>query len=104
MIVTEQEAKTKRCQESFGDGNLGSGFAEPRPAFSFGGAGFVTTAAATTSPMYCIGSACMAWRWHAWATYKHRDDDGRSFDMEVRLSETHGFCGKAGIPKGYEAS
>lgn len=39
MIVTEDEAKTKRCHQSMGF--------EKQPAY----------------PSHCMGSACMAWRW-----------------------------------------
>lgn len=44
---------------------------------------------------YCIGSACMAWRWESYAS---RDNPtrlpgaGQSFDI------TRGFCGLAGRP------
>lgn len=47
MILTEEEAKTKRCQEGFGQ-------TLPR-VIAAGGEQPVT---------HCIGSACMAWRWH----------------------------------------
>jgi hypothetical protein len=80
MFLTEKEAKTKRCQESFGDTSVGSGFMEPRPAMAFGAVGM----AIATSPQCCIGSACMAWRWH----YDGLGDD----------PNTLGYCGKAGKP------
>lgn len=70
MIVTEEEAKTKRCQESF-----------PSPMVS-------RTDSKWASPSHCIGSACMAWSW--WfgngsnLLDRSRDDDN-----------SKGFCGKA---------
>lgn len=80
MIVTEEEAKTKRCQESFGDRNVSSaGYAYPGGPYA-GQAG--ATVAIHTSPTMCIGSNCMAWRWHT-------DIHGRAGG---------GYCGKAGVP------
>jgi hypothetical protein len=76
MIVTEEEAKTKRCQESFPAADalspVGSTEAVAIPIqtvnypSSFHGgfaAGGSMTYARHTAPTNCIGSACMAWRW-----------------------------------------
>jgi hypothetical protein len=65
MIVTEEEAKTKRCQETFGPGT----------------SEWITFPADRN----CIGSACMAWRWH---------NDG----LSDYPPDTKGFCGKASKP------
>lgn len=74
MIVTEEEAKTKRCQEGFGPSSdkmaeIDSGL--------------------WTQPSYCIGSACMAWRWL----------DQTVFWDEHRKPDAPGYCGKAGRPQ-----
>lgn len=71
--LTEAEAKTKWCQESFGvpevrDGN-GNGIRE-------GG------------PWVCMASECMAWRWMP--AFQHRDG--------TTTQEATGYCGKAGTP------
>lgn len=57
MFLTEEEAKTKRCQESFGDGNV-TPTGHMVAVHACGGAGY----AIGTSPSMCIGSDCMAWR------------------------------------------
>ena len=74
MIVTEEEAKTKRCQESFGDGAV-----SPAGLTTVAMAHYGSAYAQITSPSMCIGTNCMAWRWA----------DGK---------ETKGYCGKAGPP------
>lgn len=64
MIVTEQEASTKRCQESFAaahgvspDGaTYASSWHYPPPPMG-------AASAVHTAPLTCIGSACMAWDW-----------------------------------------
>lgn len=61
MIVTEEEAKTKWCPEVRSE-NPGE------------------------ENMYCIGSACMAWRWNPTPA------------LTQDRSATHGYCGKAGKP------
>jgi hypothetical protein len=74
MILTEEEAKTKRCQESFG------------PPLSPDGTAILAAAmyqSTTTSPSHCIGSACMAWRFSA-------DETGDGIPR--------GYCGEAGLP------
>jgi len=89
MILTEDEAKTKRCQESFGDTNLTPhGHMVPAPNYS-GVALTGSSMALATSPSMCIASACMAWRWHE---YDLDPVDRR------RLSGKTGYCGKAGRP------
>lgn len=102
MIVTEEEAKTKRCQESFAactgvsvDGAVyQSSWSHPPPPL--GGAGDGATV--FTAPMNCLGSACMAWRWTREASFE------RVGPLEIRregqgpYSATYGFCGKAGRP------
>ena len=62
-MVTEAEAKTKRCQESFGPAHS--------PLHERG----------IISPVTCIGSECMAWRW-----------------LSPEAKTGTGFCGKAGEP------
>lgn len=69
MIVTEEEAKTKYCQESFGPG---SGSWETTPA-----------------QRRCMGSTCMAWRWHF-------NGDIRNIDRGQNDDRSLGFCGLAG--------
>lgn len=99
MIVTEEEARTKRCHESFGtlyvtrEGgevhipmNHVVGVATPQHGgFAAAGQSPGHNMPTIASPGYCIGSKCMAWRWHlttnaAW--------DGRPV----------GYCGKADCP------
>jgi hypothetical protein len=91
MIVTEEEAKTKRCQEAFpaayglSEGGIQSGpiatHSVPGVSMSsIGGAAYaVYSEPHGGAPMHCLGSACMAWRW------SHGSDD-------------MGYCGKAGKP------
>jgi hypothetical protein len=95
MIVTEQEASTKRCQEGFpaSDGTTTSPIAPSHTTYTAGapmmtsiGAGSAMTmhvAQQPTAPFNCIGSACMAWRW---------------FDNlhDGAVITPRGYCGKAG--------
>lgn len=82
MLTTEEEAKTKQCQESIMPTLIMLSQALPGNGFGYG-------------INHCIGSACMAWRWH-WSinevdgTHQHVTDapDGKPF----------GYCGKAGKP------
>lgn len=85
MIVTEVEASTKRCQESFGPGP--------------------DTWETTPPNRLCIGSACMAWR----ARWRLLDADGKPFTEANYIYPPHdlaegytvqavGYCGKAGRP------
>ncbi len=62
MLLTEEEAKTKLCPEAIGPGDI-------------------NWAMVPTGRM-CIGSACMAWRWH-------------EFELDPNTG-LQGFCGKAG--------
>lgn len=82
MIVTEEEAKTKRCQESFSDG-----WTTPDGRMAtLGGAAHGT--ALVASPYFCIGSACMAWRW--WLS-----DGVNGIDRSRGDDMSKGLCGKA---------
>jgi hypothetical protein len=92
MILTEEEAKTKRCQEGFGQplyhsqAPLTTNDMAMGPMHLMGspyGAGY----AAMASPSHCIGSACMAWRWSR-----------GEYDQGGQEIATHGYCGKAGRP------
>jgi hypothetical protein len=69
MIVTEEEAKTKRCPEVFGH--------------------MIPTASV---PSQCVGSSCMAWRWH-WSLVNNRHEHVLTPD-----GGKLGYCGKAGAP------
>lgn len=84
MIVTEADAKTKRCQESFGPPLSGDG---STLTLHTGG-----VAAMTTSPSHCIGTACMAWRWHDPSTWQGPPNAMSSAPPD----QWKGFCGKAG--------
>lgn len=95
MILSEQDASTKRCQESFGDQNycpFGLSYPSPASPVPVYAAAYV---AQTTSPSQCIGSACMAWRWLGW-----RDQNGAVYANSTNRSgvEHVGYCGKAGTP------
>jgi len=59
MIITEKEASTKRCQESFPAALLQTQAGSMIP-FSSGAS---SVFAVHTAPTHCIGSACMAFRW-----------------------------------------
>ncbi len=82
MLTTEDEAKAKVCCGG-------------------SGCGTVRTYDDGTYRVHCLGSACMAWRWHAWTEYVPDPETPNHFTANVRVSDTHGFCGKAGMPKGY---
>lgn len=77
MTLTEEEAKTKRCQEGFGPPFYDPGLQSVGMA--------ATWAAAVQSPSHCIASGCMAWRW-----FDNTDDQA--------ITEPRGYCGKAGQP------
>lgn len=81
MLLTEQEAASKRCQESYGPPLLYDPSVHPHGLTSAIGAVVV---GAIHSPSHCIGSSCMAWRW--------RDDPCR---LSKDDPPPRGFCGKA---------
>ncbi len=83
MILTEEEAKTKRCQESFGDRFT----TKDGTMMAVAGTIYRGADPVVTSPSFCIGSACMAWRWY-------EEDKGLTSDPP----RTYGYCGKAGKP------
>lgn len=82
MMVTEDEALSKRCQESFGDGWKTT---DGRMA-TLQETG--RAVAVVASPSFCIGSACMAWRWQLHPL-------ARQVDYDLKR-EIFGYCGKAG--------
>jgi len=108
MILTEEEAEAKRCQESFGSQAMAPMGAFPSTMHA--------VAAAPMSPMNCIGSACMAWRWHGdWgdrpvdeSVLKHWERNGwvkvedpflEVGTVAIRFNgRRDGYCGKAGKP------
>jgi hypothetical protein len=85
MIVTEIEAKTKRCQESFGDTVVTTGGHAITSQMGVPYSGLGASHAVQSSPSMCLGSACMAWQWF----------DNTS-DQAVKAPR--GYCGKAGRP------
>jgi hypothetical protein len=89
MLLSEDEAKTKRCPEGFSAVHVtdnGHPLYRQIPSLDGGAANFTVKASA---PACCIGSACMAWRWKRWEL----DPVDRH-----RIRGTVGYCGKAGIP------
>lgn len=74
MILTEDQAKTKRCQEGFGPSSDKTA---------------MQSVGIWTQPAFCIASGCMAWRWH---TYDLDPVDHH------QLNGLTGYCGKAGTP------
>lgn len=74
--MTEEEAKTKWCHRSF----------EPE-SYRIGSGGSHTVIASKFS-MYCVGSACMAWRW----------SDEFKTSAAKEASTINGFCGLASKP------
>lgn len=128
MIVTEEEAKTKRCQESFGQYYItptGEGSHQPI-VHGVGyqhGAGYAVSSMpalpTVASPSHCIGSACMAWRFHGGQTYERgtplpegtnpADPEWEKYGDPYLASGCYmqqwrrplprdGYCGKAGSP------
>lgn len=100
MIVTEEEAKTKRCQEGYAASPgaalnpvtdyVHQSFVVPSMSAPVAGAfgTMATTATPITAPIFCLGSACMAWRWVI----------GDRADTYGRENKDKGYCGKAVKP------
>ena len=86
MIVTEEEAKTKRCCGPEGCGSIGR-FAPPQPVpTGVLGVGYSINGPQLLYSM-CIGSACMAWRWFGVVS---------TMLVDVNLPPPkHGYCGYA---------
>jgi hypothetical protein len=66
MILTVEEASTKRCQESYAPPLSAGGYANPTATIttaSYGGVGSSYFISEMTSPAFCIGPKCMAWKW-----------------------------------------
>lgn len=91
MLTTEDEAKTKRCHASFGDGFVGTGATSCVSVSNPYGS---SASIAYSSPAMCIGAACMAWRWH-WTI----DCGGQHHHVnDVSTGKPFGYCGRAGRP------
>jgi hypothetical protein len=60
----------------------------PVPLTHAGGGGMYGVATGG-APFHCIGSACMAWRWH-YDVLDEREKDDAGLPV--------GYCGKAGEP------
>jgi len=99
MFTSEREAKTKRCQEGF----AASPGAARDPAIEYtvvnkpvpltsmamgmgAAAAFSSASEPKTAPIFCLGSACMAWRWE-------RPPPANRTSGEDWYE---GYCGKAG--------
>lgn len=88
MITTEEEAQTKRCQESY-------------PAATASHNDIPTY---TMAPINCIGSGCMAWRWvreNMYVPVLPSEPGGADFILHEQAgdySTARGYCGKAGKP------
>jgi hypothetical protein len=68
MILTEEEAKTKICQETFTLPQI-ENYRE-------------------SGPWNCIASNCMAWRWNICPEY---------IEVKKLSNTPNGYCGKAGL-------
>jgi hypothetical protein len=80
MLLSEDEAKTKRCPEGFaaakGISVDGIPVMQPEsagPAHPHGAAGYYAVSHGG-APMNCIGSECMAWRWSELQPYEYGKD------------------------------
>lgn len=99
MLTTEEEAKTKRCQESFNACFGVSPQGQMYPASSPFGHGYSGgTYAMVTAPSMCIGSACMAWRWHQQEFISGMLQAIEMQDHGGAPPQPLGYCGKAGKP------
>lgn len=93
-MLTEAEAATKRCPMSFaasqGVSVGGYSHAVAAPAMHDG---IGSAIACQTAPLNCIGSGCMAWRWH-WQVMA----DGTHHHVLSAEDKRLGYCGNAGKP------
>ncbi len=69
--MTEEEAKTKLCPAAYGRSN---------------------------QPAYCIGSACMAFRWADEIERRWTQEPGGVAHWARTHKTLHGYCGLAGKP------
>lgn len=94
-MMTEADAKTKWCPFSrpvmprtedcgFQAGNRDYDRTDGAPSGAVAIAGPLNN---------CIGSACMAWRWHPSLSI---DNPGRAAAAGQTIKETRGYCGLAG--------
>lgn len=79
MVITEKEAKLKWCQEAV------ASHTDPR-------SGFHSNQKPSDSDFTCLGSVCMAWRWHDPNCYT--DSQGKV--LEELGESRRGYCGKGG--------
>lgn len=91
--ITEREAATKRCQESYAacNGVSAGATCNPVPITSLNTESVAYTAN-YTGPLMCIGSACMAWRWH-YHVARHLE---KGIHDNSEGGPATGYCGKAG--------
>jgi hypothetical protein len=108
MFLSENEAKTKRCQEGYAASNGAArdpatenttvsaavAMTSVGTVYGAGSYGITTTAEPKTAPIFCLASACMAWRWRLNNAYLGEGAIDRSNGDDRSL----GYCGKAGRP------
>ena len=87
--LTEEEAKTKRCQEGFG-----APLNHVPALYPTGERSAETDLAVHVAPVHCIGSACMAWRWNG----DSPEFFGSGPEDNLNSDARRGYCGKAGKP------
>jgi hypothetical protein len=106
MIVTVEEAATKRCQEGYAaskgvtmrpaDPPITTYAPQAIPSINAMGAGYSTMSAVPeqgpTAPFYCIGPACMAWKW---AMQFDANGDNEWGQWRTKDGQQLGYCGKA---------
>lgn len=111
MVLSEEEAKNKRCQEGFAaayglsedgkqQGPIASMGMQAPMSYAAGAAYAVYSQPHGGAPFNCLGSACMAWRWKGWS---RAPGDDFSFTIDNPTADHpdylhYGFCGKAGRP------
>ncbi len=99
MLLSERDARQRRCQESFGPlyvthdgGQLHMPIHMAAAAPQYGSAYFAAVSQShpfptVASPSHCIGSQCMAWRWRKVGEQSVTD----------QFAAPVGYCGKAGV-------